>query len=368
MTVRAIAVNMMWCRPGEVGGSEEYLCRQLMGLPAEDFEVTVFAPSGFAAAHPDIASRHRIVEMHHDARSRGRRIFDESSWLFIKTSSADLVHHGGGTVPLVRRRPIVLTVHDLQYLAFPHYFSRVRLDYLRWAMPRAVRAADIIAVPTEFVRTTIVDAFGVDPGGIVVVPHGIEPTLGVMATPESALRERYGLGDAPIVVFPAITHPHKGHEFLLDVHRKHWSARGVVLVLIGGEGAAEPDIRTLLADPDRAQGVRRLGRVSAEDRDGLIRMSRALVFPSLYEGFGAPVIEAMTLGTAVIASDRACLPEVVGDAGLVLPLDIDTWGGALDVVESRRSELIDSGRRRSAQFTASISGEALAGAYHRLLG
>jgi glycosyltransferase involved in cell wall biosynthesis len=182
------------------------------------------------------------------------------------------------------------------------------------------------------------------------------------------LRQQYGLGDAPIVVFPAITHPHKGHEFLLDVHQRHWSKSGVILVLIGGEGAAESGIRARLADPEQAKGVRRLGRVPAADRDGLIQMARALVFPSEYEGFGAPVIEAMALGVPVISSDRTCLPEVVAEAGLVLPLDVEAWATALDVAEEGRSAFIEAGRRRSDLFTTSISGQALSAVYDRLLG
>ncbi len=80
-----ITVNMMWCVPGAVGGSEEYLVRQLLGLPADVFDVTVCAPRGFAAAHDEVASRHRIVELSHEAQSRGRRIFSESTELFAQS-------------------------------------------------------------------------------------------------------------------------------------------------------------------------------------------------------------------------------------------------------------------------------------------
>jgi len=99
----------------------------------------------------------------------------------------------------------------------------------------------------------------------------------------------------------------------------------------------------------------------------LIKMSKALVFPSEYEGFGAPVIEAMALGTPVICSDRACLPEVVGDAGLVLPLDVDAWAGALDLIELRRAQYLEASARRLENFTAEASGRALASAYRLAL-
>lgn len=361
-----IAVNLMWCRPGAVGGSEEYLCRQLLGLPTGVFDVVVFAPLGFVSAHPEVAARYDVVEMRHDASSRTRRIVDESTWLYSRSRTFDVVHHGGGTIPARHRDPALLTIHDLQYLVYPHYFGRLRRTYLGWAVPRAVADASLIAVPSQYVRSTVIESFPVDPDDVLVVPHGLEDVHGRSATSEEELRDRYGLGSDPIVVFPAITHPHKGHEFLIDVHSKHWAGDGTVLVLIGGEGAQEGRVRSRVESLDTRDRVRRLGRVRSEDRDGLIKMARALVFPSEYEGFGAPVIEAMALGTPVVTSDRASLPEVVGDAGIVLPLEVDAWGSALDLVAARRDDLIARGLVRSARYTSAVSGAALASAYHRL--
>lgn len=363
-----VAVNLTWCRPGRVGGSEQYLCRQLAGLPALPYEVEVFAPRGFRAAHPEIVRRHRVIEMSHGADSRLRRIVAESTWLYRRTRGASLVHHGGGTVPPRNRTPIVLTVHDLQYLEFPEYFGRRRLEYLRQVMPRSVRAASLVAVPTQFVRASVIEAFAKNADDIVVVPHGIEPDFGTHATDERELRSRYNLGDAPIVVYPAMTHPHKGHLFLLAVQEQFWAARGIRLVLIGGEGSAEGSLQSRLSASRVADTVHRLGRVSEPDRNGLIKAASALVFPSQYEGFGAPVIEAMALGTPVIVSDRACLAEVAGEAGLVVPLDVDAWGTSLDLVDARRQELCARGLERSRSFTSAISGAALANAYLRVLG
>ena len=90
--------------------------------------------------------------------------------------------------------------------------------------------------------------------------------------------------------------------------------------------------------------VVRPGRVPAADRDGLIALAEALVFPSEYEGFGAPVVEAMALGTPVVCSDQAALAEVVGDAGIVLPRDVDAWAGALDEVAAATADALVAGR------------------------
>lgn len=363
-----VAVNLTWCIPGVVGGSEEYLCRQLFGLPADSFEVEVFAPRGFRAAHPEIVERHGVTELAHDATSRMHRIWSESTWLYRRTGSFDLVHHGGGTVPVRHRSPVVLTIHDLQYLSHPQYFHPTRRAYLQRVMPRSARESDLITVPSEFVRGSVADAYDIDPQRIFVVPHGVEGTLGRRATDPDLLRARYGLGAGPIVVMPAVTHPHKGHQFLLDVMESSWSKSGVTLVLIGGTGSAEAEVVRRVTSDSLRPCVAKLGRVPAEDRDGLVAMSEALVFPSEYEGFGAPVIEAMALGTPVVVSDRTCLPEVVGDAGLVLPLDVEAWAGALDIVRSRHDDFVARGFQRVGRFSAERSGEALADVYRRLAG
>jgi alpha-1,3-rhamnosyl/mannosyltransferase len=96
-------------------------------------------------------------------------------------------------------------------------------------------------------------------------------------------------------------------------------------------------------------------------------MASAMVFPSRYEGFGAPLIEAMTLGAPVVCSDATCMPQVVGDAGLVLPLQPEAWAGALDEAARRRDELVAAGHRRALDFTSARSGAALAAVYARAL-
>lgn len=367
-----VSVNLLWCVPGAVGGSEDYLVRQLLGLAAIESAVvpTLYVLPGFAAAHPDLASVFRMVTATVDGTNRARRVIAEHTWLARQTAGSRLVHHGGGTVPgpPAKGSATVLTIHDLQYRAYPQYLTTLKRRYLEWAMPRSARRATVIATPTEFVRQTVIEAFGTDPERVMVVPHGIEPTLGHRATSEPELRERYALGDGPVLVLPAMTHPHKGHQFLLDVMAAHWHDPALRLVLIGGAGSHEAAVMASIEALGLSDRVIRPGRVSAQDRDGLLGLAAAMVFPSEYEGFGAPIIEAMVLGVPVICSDRTCLPEVAGDAAIVLPLDIDAWAGALDEARWRRSELGRAGRARAARFTSARSAEALLEAYGRALG
>lgn len=361
----SVLVNMLWCVPGAVGGSEEYLVRQLLGLaeqPGDRWRPTVAAARGLRAAHPELAEVADLVEPEFESHGRVRRIVGEATWLRRHTGDVDLVHHGGGTAPIRAHRPYVITIHDLQFRTYPEYFSRVKRAYLSAVIPPSAQRATVVAVPSDYVRTSVVQAYGVDPDRVMVVPHGIEPVLAADVTPAAELRRRYALGDGPIVVYPAVTHPHKHHEFLLQMMRDHWTDPDLRLVLTGGEGLAE---HVVSASTDRR--VCRLGRVPAADRNGLLAMAQAMVFPSKYEGFGAPLIEAMTLGAPVVCSDATCMPQIVGDAGLVRPLTADAWKDALVEVVSRRDELVAAGHRRAQDFTSKASGAALAEVYARAL-
>ena len=369
MSAVDVAVNLLWCVPGDVGGSEQYLVRQLLGLALQptEFVPTLYCLPAFVDAHPELRDLYPMEAAKISGDRRPRRILAENTWLHRRTSGADIVHHGGGTTPVAGHRPIVLTIHDLQYLTHPDYLSSTKLRYLSWSIPRSVSRAAIVAVPTGYVRGTVIDAYGIDPERVLVVPHGVEPTLGADAPSEFELRRDYGLGSGPVVVFPAITHPHKGHRFLLDVMARHWQDPDLRLVLVGGPGAVDAEVT---ADIDRlglARRVIRPGRVPDAHRDGLVALADALVFPSEYEGFGAPVVEAMALGTPVICSDQPALAEVVGDAGLVLPLDDAAWADALEVVARDAGAMRTAGRRRARLFTAQQSGAGLAEAYRAAL-
>ena len=364
-----VGVNLTWMVPGRVGGSEAYLVRQLLGLARLDdrFDVTIFCQQAFADAHPRFEQRFDTVSMPLARDWRGGRIAAEHSWLAARTRGFDIVHHGGGTAPALGPRPIVLTVHDLQYRRFPHYFSRARKAYLDTMMPRSARRAEVIATPSEYVRGTVIDAFGIDPDRVSVVPHGIVPAAEHEPAQAAAVRQRYGLAGVPYVIYPAITHPHKRHRLLVEMLAA--GDRDLRLVLIGGAGHAEAELSAAIAASPVGRRVVRPGRVSDSERDILIAGAEALVFPSEYEGFGAPLIEAMHLDTPVVAGGHPALREVAGDAAIIVDGDGPTaWADAVTQARAQRDVLVAAGRARRGAFTAEVSGAALARVYRRAMG
>ncbi|MBU6226791.1 MAG: glycosyltransferase family 4 protein [Acidobacteria bacterium] len=363
-----VAVNLLWCQPGRVGGSEQYLARQLAGLALTGdvgFDLDIYAPHGYVAAHPELSAwcTHETAS---NGSNRAARIVRESTWLARRTRGVAVSHHGGGTVPFRTNGRTLLTVHDVQYLTYPQYFSRARLAYLSYMMPRSLRRADAVAVPSAYVRETLVNRFGLDPATVHVVVHGIE-SVDTSSLDVSAARNRFGVAGFPYFIYPAITHPHKNHSFLVDMLSGPWRASGVHLLFIGGEGRGHAALLARIASSGVADRVHFTGHVGPADRDALVAGADAVVFPSEYEGFGAPVAEAMALGVPVVASDRASLPGVVGDGGIVLPLETDAWATVPERIVADRGVLVSAGHERAKSFTLAASGRDLRDAYERLV-
>ena len=366
-----IGVNLSWCVPSKVGGSEQYLTRQLAGLAMnaealQRLEITLYAPQNFSAAHGELSQTFRIVEMPSDGHNRAVRIAYENTGLARHTKSNALVHHGGGTIPFRGNRTTLLTVHDVQYLSYPEYFSPVRLRYLAAMMPRSLRRATAIAVPSAYVRDTVIQKFHIAEDNVFVVRHGVEMVSRSSVDIESVTR-RHGLESIPYFIYPAMTHPHKNHQFLISLLTGPWRNRSEHLVFIGHEGRGHDDLMGAIAASGCAHRVHMLGRVEGAERDALVAGAEALVFPSQYEGFGAPLIEAMSLQVPVVCSNVTSLPGVAGDAALVLPLTADAWAEMPQYVEQNRESMVSRGVNRAREYSLEASGADLLSVYEAVL-
>ena len=372
MTRTRVGVNLLWLVPDEVGGSEQSAVAGLHALRAlapADIELRLFVLTPFLEAHPDLVSAFPTEVLPVSGRSRIVRVAAEATWLARRTRGLDLVHHAGGTAPLRRAGvPYVVTLHDLQPLERSVTHGPVKRAYLAGVLPRSLRAARAVIVPTEFVRASVLARFGLDPAAVVTVPHCVEPDVQPI-TPSDVLRARYRLG-GPAVLYPAITYPHKNHATLVEafaeVHRAHPDAQ---LVLPGGEGACEAALRAQIEGLGLAGCVRRLGRISEADKNGLYRVATVVALPSTYEGFGLPAAEAMAVGVPLVAANTTALPEVVGDGGLLVdPADAPAWAAAITRLlgaPTERAELIERGRARARLYAGRVNAEAVADLYRR---
>jgi len=372
--VRRVGCNLLWLVPGRVGGTETAtvaLLRQIAAHPPDDLELTLYALDAFGHAYPDVvrAFPTRLVPI--TGRVRPLRVLTENTWLANATRDGlDLVHHMGGVLPVVRGTRGVVTVHDLQPFDMPENFEPVKRVYLQRSIPRSVRRAAAVIAPTEFVRRGIVERFDVPPERIHVATWGVgAPTTEVSV---AEVQARYGL-PRRWFVYPSFTWNHKNHETLLRAFAVVAAReQDVALVLTGGEGPAERSIADRIVALGLRGRVRRTGLIPRRDVLAIVRGATAMVFPSRYEGFGLPVLEAMGLGTPVLSSVAGALPEVVGDAAVKLPVeDAAAWVEAmLRILEDdeQRARLVEAGRKRVAEFTWARTADATLGTYRAVLG
>ncbi|MXW62659.1 MAG: glycosyltransferase family 4 protein [Acidimicrobiaceae bacterium] len=365
--VISVAVNLAWLVPGDVGGSEEYTTRLLASVvrsePA-DLALEIVASKRLQQSYPWMAAL-PFAPLAGPLSNRGFRILTESTQVHRVTRTADVVHHFGGRLPAVRNPRAILTIHDLQPLDMPANFSRAKRQYLRWAVQRSATAASLICTPSRWVAESIVERLGVSPDKVRPVSSTWDPALPVHGNPVEIAE----LGDGPVVLYPAATHPHKNHLTLLQaVDRLADRHRDLTLVLTGGEGRAEAGVASRVT---RARvRVRRLGRVTPSLLSALIQRADVLAFPSRYEGFGLPLLEAMHAGTPVIAGDNSAMPEVVADAGLLLQADDPgTWADAIDEIVTNgtlASCLSAAGQARSEYYAPAPAAARLVDAWRSL--
>ncbi len=371
---RRIGVNLLWLVPGEVGGSEEYTVRLLAALKefgSDDVEIVLYVNGRFGGAYPEIVSWFLTRVAPVSGSSRGLRVLLESTWLAMRSrlDGCVLVHHAGGTMPMVRTVPGILTMHDLQPLANPERFGLLKGTYIRFIAPRSLKKAKVVICLSNFVANDVVDRVGVRPEDIEIVPCGVsDPGAAFDQQRSRALLDGLELRDHPFVMYPAITYPHKNHATLVAAFaRIADQVDDARLVFTGGAGASDAVVESTIAAYGLQSKVIRTGRIPESDLDLLYRAATMMAFPSLYEGFGVPVLEAMSRGCPIVASDAGALPEVVGDAGeLVDPINVDGWATAILALltdPTRRTVLIRRGFDRATQFSWSSSAQTLLSVY-----
>jgi glycosyltransferase involved in cell wall biosynthesis len=342
-----IGVNALYLIPGGVGGTEIYLRRLLGALSSidQDNEYFVFTncetDADLVPGCPNFHWKPEAVR----ARFRPARILWEQTVLPVAAARArlDVLLNPGFTAPIFAPCACVTVFHDLQHKRHPEHFRWFDLPFWRlllWAS--AHRARRLIAV-SEATRRDLVDLYGLAPDRINVVHHGVEPEFFAL---DRMRKESF-------VLCVSTLHPHKNLDRLIRAYAR--GKRDWRLVVTGMRGFFADALDALIAELGVNDSVRLTGWIPRSELLQLYAKADAFVYPSTFEGFGMPVLEAMAAGIPVACSDIPPLREVAGDAALFFdPLNEDAIATALDRIVTDaplRARLAEAGPKRARKFT-----------------
>jgi glycosyltransferase involved in cell wall biosynthesis len=313
-----VGLNLIFLVPREMSGLETY-ARELIAALLEqrrDLRITAFV-NREAAADPTWQELVPTVTVPVYGRRRSAWVRGEQLVLprLARRAKVDVLHSLASTAPAWGSFRRVVTIHDLIYRIHPEAHGW-RTFAMRALIPLAARRSDRVIVPSHSTEHDLVQMLHVPQRKIDVIPNGIGASPATHWTPDGDLRQRYDLGDRQLVLTVSLKRPNKNLTRLIDALALIPSERRPLLALAGHATPYEQTLREHAARAGVASDARFLPWVPTEDLEGLYRTATAFVFPSLYEGFGLPVLEAMSRGLPVACSNRGGLAEVADDAAL----------------------------------------------------
>jgi len=372
-----IGLNLIFLVPGETGGMEVAARELIPSLLAE-------APPGMrftafinreAAGSADgpwaeaLAARRVPV----NARNRIQWVLGEQTLLPLLAARAgvDLMHSLASTAPLWGRFRRVVTIHDLIYARFPEAHAGIRDKGMKVLVPWGARRSDRVICDSQSTREDLIGLIGLPAERIDVVPLGVGAVRREAPLEEREVRARFGLEARPVVLSLSAKRAHKNLLALIAALARLPAESRPVLVLPGYATAHEAELRERTQALGLDADVRFPAWVSAAELEGLWALARAFVYPSLYEGFGLPVLEAMARGVPVACSNASSLPEVAGEAALLFdPHDEAAIAAAITrlleepaLAEELRARGLVRAREFSWERTARLTLESYARAF-----
>jgi glycosyltransferase involved in cell wall biosynthesis len=351
-------------------GITSYIFNLLRHLPetATGMEYTVFLSEKRYRGAPGLRLQ---VSRLPTSRPAVRILWEQALLPWVaRREGIDLLHNMAFVGPLAGGCPFVVTVHDLSFLFFPRSFRSLRRSYLQVFARMSVRRARRIIAVSESTKRDLVEIYDISPAKIDVVHNGVDARFQPLPADQvAAFRQQQGLPDR-FILFVGTLEPRKNIVSLIDAYARLPKERPP-LVLVGGKGWFYDEIFGRVEALGLTGEVRFAGFVPAEDLPLWYNAADLFVYPSLYEGFGLPPLEAMACGTAVITSTASSLPEVVGQAGqLADPTDTEALAAAMaQVLGSRQlqQEMETAGLAQAAGFSWEETARKTVDSYRRAL-
>jgi len=293
--------------------------------------------------------------------------------LRMRRDGAQLIHGPANSLPLLHPGlPGVVTIHDLAIYDHPEWFPSGQWFATRVVVPQSARRARMIICPSEATKRAVIRLFSVEPERCRVIPHGVEAEFALPVSPSlnAAVKARYALPDRYLLQLGTVQ-PRKNYVTSLRAIARIPVGQRLPLIVAGGFGWKYDAVVDAVRELDLRDWVRFVGYAGIPDLPALYQMAQAVLFPSLDEGFGLPVLEAFAAGTPVVASNAGAIPEVAGDAALLsAPEDAKALANNLLrlLTDSQlRQRQVAAGRARAALYTWSASAAAHRDVYESVI-
>ena len=364
-TKARIAINLLHIVPGNVGGSEEYSVETLRAFAesgTKEIEPVIHASEAFFNEYPDLRESFETEIYKLEGRKRFKRIFTESTTFIRRARGVEGVHHFGGHLPLFSPRPVAVTMHDLQPLEIPENFSFLKRLYFRVVIPSSIKSADLVVTVSDDVADQINKQFEISYDSLRTVSIGVA----------SIKKEPTEPKNPPIILYPASTYPHKNHITLIKAFvRLADKNPEAQLVFTGAPGKAECRVRKEIEKSGLKERIHLRGRVSSREMKEILDSASIMAFPSTYEGFGIPVLEAMAAGIPVVASRGTPATNLLGENSLTVKHDDhEAWSSALNKLltdRELRNRLILKGFKQANKYTYQNSAQQLLETWRQLI-
>jgi glycosyltransferase involved in cell wall biosynthesis len=368
-----VGLNLVFLAPGESGGMEIYARELIPKLvaAAPEYRFTAFVNQDAQRSDGPWNGLIGSVVVPVRTQNRIEWVRGEQQLLppLAQRAGVQLLHSLASTAPAWGRFRRVVTIHDLIYRLVPESHPGVRSLGMRILVPLAARRSDRIIVDSNSTREDLLRFVSVSDAKVDVVPLGLGTARAAAPLPEGELRARLGAGDRQIVLSVSAKRAHKNLIRLIDALALIPAPSRPLLVLPGYHTAYEEQLKARVAELRLSEDVKLLGWVSAEELEGLYAAATCFVFPSLAEGFGLPVLEAMSRGVPVACSGRGSLAEVAGDAALLFdPESVTSIAAAItQLLEDRTTaaRLRAAGTERAARFSWETTAAQTLASYER---